>query len=98
MGQVACIPNEICYTCLKRRRIILLRRFASLFNSYVGLQSALEDARDLLLIGADCRGIAPLRAALEWTPVQAHATAHRVRLYYAAQSATSAAYLKDWWV
>ena len=33
----------------------LLHRFASLFNSYVGLQSALEDARNLLLIGADCR-------------------------------------------
>lgn len=71
-------------------------RFASLFNSYVGLQSALEDARNLLMIGADCRGIAPLRAALEWTPVQAHSTAHRVNLFYAAKSATSAAYLKDW--
>ena len=82
----------------ERWQHVLLRRFASLFNSYVGLQSALEDARNLLLIGADCRGIAPLRAALEWTPVQAHATAHRVRLFYAAQSATSAAYLKDWWV
>ena len=34
---------------------LLLHRFASLFNSYVGLQSALEDARNLLLIGADCR-------------------------------------------
>ena len=43
-----------------------------------------------------CRGIAPLRAALEWTPVQAHATAHKVNLFYAAKSATSAAYLKDW--
>ena len=73
-----------------------LCRFASLFNSYVGLQSALEDARNLLMIGADCRGIAPLRAALEWTPVQAHATAHKVNVYYAAKSATSAAYLKDW--
>ena len=72
------------------------RRFASLFNSYVGLQSALEDARNLLMIGADCRGIAPLRAALEWTPVQAHATAHKVNVFYAAKSATSAAYLKDW--
>ena len=36
------------------------------------------------------------RAALEWTPVQAHATAHKVNLFYAASSATSAAYLKDW--
>lgn len=73
-----------------------MRRFASLFNSYVGLLSGMEDARNLLLVGAGCRGIAPLRAALEWTPVQAHATAHRVSLVYVAPSALSAAYLKDW--
>ncbi len=72
------------------------RRFASLFNSYVGLLSGLEDARNLLLIGSGCRGIAPLRAAIEWTPVQAHSTAHRVTLFYFAPSALSAAYLKDW--
>ena len=45
-------------------------RFASLWNGYVGLSSALEEARPLLLVGAGGRGIAPLRAALEWTPVQ----------------------------
>lgn len=73
-------------------------RFASLFNSYVGLLSGLEDARNLLLIGAGCRGIAPLRAAIEWTPVQAHSTARRVTLFYFAPSALSAAYLKDWCV
>ena len=67
-----------------------------MFNSYVGLLSGLEDARNLLLIGAGCRGIAPLRAAIEWTPVQAHSTAHRVTLFYFAPSAQSAAYLKDW--
>ncbi|BDA47799.1 hypothetical protein COCOBI_11-0560 [Coccomyxa sp. Obi] len=75
---------------------VLGRGFASLFNSYVGLLSGLEDARNLLLIGAGCRGIAPLRAAIEWTPVQAHSTAHRVTLFYFAPSALSAAYLKDW--
>lgn len=62
----------------------------------MGLLSGLEDARNLLLIGAGCRGIAPLRAAIEWTPVQAHSTAHRVTLFYFAPSAQSAAYLKDW--
>ncbi|CAL8469738.1 g9280 [Coccomyxa elongata] len=75
---------------------VMGRGFASLFNSYVGLLSGLEDARNLLLIGAGCRGIAPLRAAIEWTPVQAHSTAHRVTLFYFAPSALSAAYLKDW--
>lgn len=48
-----------------------LRRYASLFNSYVGLLSALEDSRNLLLIGSGASGIAPLRAALDWAPVQA---------------------------
>lgn len=47
------------------------RRYASLFNSYVGLLSALEDSRNLLLIGSGASGIAPLRAALDWAPVQA---------------------------
>jgi hypothetical protein len=72
------------------------RRFVSLFNSYVGLLSSLEDSRNLLLVAYGCRGIAPLRAAIEWTPVQAHATAHRVNIFYVAHSSLSAAYLKDW--
>ena len=38
----------------------------------------------------------PLRAALEWTPVQAHATANPVTLFYVAQGQQSAAYLADW--
>ena len=50
-----------------------LRSYASLFNSYVGLLSALEDSRNLLMVGAGASGIAPLRAALEWVPVQARA-------------------------
>lgn len=45
-------------------------RYCSLLNSVVCLTSALEDARSLLLIGAGARGVAPLRAAMEWPPVQ----------------------------
>ena len=71
-------------------------RYASLFNSYVGLLSAAEDSRPLLLIGMGARGMGPLRAALEWTPVQAHATANPVTLFYVAQGQQSAAYLADW--
>lgn len=71
-------------------------RYASLFNSYVGLLSAAEDSRPLLLIGMGARGMGPLRAALEWTPVQAHATANPVTLVYAAQCQQSAAYIADW--
>ncbi len=74
----------------------LYLRYASLFNSYVGLLSAAEDSRPLLLIGMGARGMGPLRAALEWTPVQAHATANPVTLFYVAQGQQSAAYLADW--
>ena len=42
------------------------------------------------------RGMGPLRAALEWTPVQAHATANPVSLFYMTQCQQSAAYLADW--
>ena len=38
----------------------------------------------------------PLRAALEWTPIQAHATANPVTLFYLVQCQQSAAYLADW--
>ncbi|DBA66220.1 TPA: hypothetical protein ACH3X2_002595 [Trebouxia sp. C0005] len=72
------------------------RGYASLFNSYVGLLSAAEDSRPLLLIGMGARGMGPLRAAIEWTPVQAHATANPVTLFYVAQGQQSAAYLADW--
>ena len=51
-------------------QIGLLHRYSSLLNSVVCLTSALEEARSLLLIGAGARGVAPLRAALEWAPVQ----------------------------
>ena len=71
-------------------------RYASLFNSYVGLLSAAEDSRPLLLIGMGARGMGPLRAALEWTPIQAHATASPVSLFYVTQCQQSAAYLADW--
>lgn len=62
----------------------------------MGLLSAAEDSRPLLLIGMGARGMGPLRAALEWTTVQAHATANPVTLFYIAQDQQSAAYLADW--
>ena len=48
------------------------------------------------MTGAGARGMGPLRALLEWTPVQAHATAHKVTLIYACASPASAAFLADW--
>lgn len=72
--------------------------YSSLFNdgSGAGLQTVLEEGRPLLLVCAGHRGIAPMRACIEWTPVQAHATASAVALVYAAPSAAAAAYLSRW--
>lgn len=41
--------------------------------------AALEEQRSLLIIAVGVRGIAAARAALKWTPVQAHATTQKVR-------------------
>jgi hypothetical protein len=41
--------------------------------------AALEEGRNLLLLAVGARGIAAARAALNWAPVQAHATRHKVR-------------------
>ncbi len=42
------------------------------------------------------QGITPVRAALNWTPVQAHATARKVTCYYVCSSAAQAAFLTEW--
>eukprot|EP00877_Chromochloris_zofingiensis_P009122 jgi/Chrzof1/4463/Cz14g14060.t1 len=75
---------------------VIGRGFASLFNSYVGLPSALEEQRNLLIIAVGARGIAPARAVLSWTPIQAHATAHTVTCFYVTKSPATAAFLPEW--
>uniref|UniRef100_A0A383VD77 FAD-binding FR-type domain-containing protein n=1 Tax=Tetradesmus obliquus TaxID=3088 RepID=A0A383VD77_TETOB len=72
------------------------RGFASLFNSYSGLPSSLEEQRNILAIAVGLRGIAAIRAVLNWAPVQAHATSHRVSCVYVTKSPSSAAFLAEW--
>ncbi len=36
----------------------------------------------MLLIAVGGRGLVPMRALLNWTPIQAHATKHRVACLY----------------
>jgi hypothetical protein len=53
--------------------------FASLFNPKdINLMACLEGGHPLLVVAAGVRGIAPVRAALSWTPVLAHAGSCRV--------------------
>ena len=72
------------------------RSFASLFNSEASLVSCLEAGHTLVLVAVGVRGIAPVRAALSWTPVLAHAGSSRVAVFYVADSQPSAAYLVEW--
>eukprot|EP00798_Chlamydomonas_sp_ICE-L_P031293 gene31293-6441_t len=72
------------------------RGFASLFNSYVSVMSALEEGRPLILLCASTRGIVPMRALLNWTPIQAHATTHKVTALYVTKSSSKAAFITEW--
>lgn len=72
------------------------RGFSSLFNVARNVPSAVEDGKPLLVISLGTRGIVPTRALLNWTPIQAHATKHRVCCLYVTKSATTAAFLPGW--
>jgi hypothetical protein len=50
----------------------------------------------LLVLAVGVRGIAAARAALNWAPVQAHATAHKVTCFYVTRSPATAAFLPEW--
>jgi hypothetical protein len=70
--------------------------FAPFFAGGPGLPSALEEARALLLLGRGAAGAAPLRAALEWQPVAAHAGVKPVTLFLQAPRSAAAPYVADW--
>ncbi|CAG9461107.1 unnamed protein product [Pedinophyceae sp. YPF-701] len=70
--------------------------FASLLAADVSLSDALENGWPLLIIGAGARGAAPIRAAMEWAPLQAHAGSHPVHAYLVSESPARAPYLKNW--
>lgn len=75
---------------------VIGRGFCSLFSSAASLMAALEESRNLLLLAVGARGIAASRAVLNWTPVQAHATQHKVTCLYVTRSPATAAFLPEW--
>ncbi len=56
----------------------------------------LQEQRNILALAVGLKGIAAIRAVLNWAPVQAHATSHRVTAYYVTKSPSSAAFLSEW--
>ncbi|KAG2429604.1 hypothetical protein HXX76_010837 [Chlamydomonas incerta] len=76
---------------------VIGRGFCSLLDSYNGLTHAMEEGRNLVLIGMGTRGMAALRSALNWQPVLAHASSGRsVAALYVAHSAGRAAFVTEW--
>ncbi|KAG2438333.1 hypothetical protein HYH02_011029 [Chlamydomonas schloesseri] len=76
---------------------VIGRGFCSLLDSYNGLVHAMEEGRNLVLIGMGSRGMAALRSALNWQPVLAHASSGRsVAALYVAHSASRAAFVTEW--
>jgi hypothetical protein len=60
------------------------------------IASCLQEQRNILAIAVGLRGIAAIRAVLNWAPVQAHATSHKVSCFYVTKSPSSAAFLAEW--
>lgn len=60
------------------------------------LCSSLQEQRNILALAIGLKGIAAIRAVLNWAPVQAHATSHKVTCYYVTKSPSSAAFLAEW--
>lgn len=56
----------------------------------------LQEQRNILAIAVGLRGIAAIRAVLNWAPVQAHATSHKVSCFYVTKAPSSAAFLAEW--
>mmetsp|Transcript_6826 Transcript_6826/g.7813 ORF Transcript_6826/g.7813 Transcript_6826/m.7813 type:complete len:386 (-) Transcript_6826:371-1528(-) len=70
--------------------------FVSMFDNKLGLNTSMEEQRDLVMVASGSRGIAALHSALSWTPVMAHAGTNKVTLFYECDSVSSAAYLAEW--
>jgi len=56
----------------------------------------LQEQRNILALAIGLKGMAAIRAVLNWAPVQAHATSHKVTCYYVTKSPSSAAFLAEW--
>jgi len=72
------------------------RGFSSLFTSNVGLLTALEEKRGLLMVCYGSNGVGLMRSALNWSPVMALATAQQISCVLIAPSMPSATCVPEW--
>ena len=65
-------------------------------NRQTTIRAGLQEKRPIIMLAFGADGMAPIRSALEWAPLQAHATEAPVVLCYITQSMASAAFVADW--
>ena len=70
--------------------------FASPTNAQCSLTKVLEEKRPMVIAASGVQGIAAARAALQWEPLQAHATERPVVLIYMADSPQCACFMWEW--
>eukprot|EP00752_Nemacystus_decipiens_P018692 g16756.t1 len=71
------------------------RGFASLFVGWIGLQSALQEQRDIVIVASGARGLGSVKPVLDWPPVQAHAGIKKVSVFLESESPDTAPFLDD---
>lgn len=70
--------------------------YTSLLDDTVNLESSLGSNCHLIFISVGPQGMAAARSALSWTPVQAHASEHKVALITQVESQTCAPFLVEY--
>ncbi|CAM9895691.1 unnamed protein product, partial [Hapterophycus canaliculatus] len=71
------------------------RGFASLFVGWIGLQSALQEQRDIVVVASGARGLGSVKPVLDWPPVQAHAGVKKVSVFLEAESPVTAPFVDE---
>lgn len=74
---------------------VLGNGYSSLLDASIDLSSSLEKGRAVIFIAIGAQGLAAARSAMAWTPIQAHASTHRVALIAHIDSQVSAPFLVE---
>ncbi|CBJ26640.1 conserved unknown protein [Ectocarpus siliculosus] len=71
------------------------RGFSSLFVGWIGLQSALQEQRDIVIVASGARGLGSVKPVLDWPPVQAHAGIKKVSVFLESESPAAAPFINE---
>jgi hypothetical protein len=74
---------------------VLGKGYSSLLDASIDLSSSLEKGRAVIFIALGAQGLAAARSAMAWTPIQAHASTHKVALIAHIDSQVSAPFLVE---